>query len=315
MWDFSHVEPTFKKYVQDKGIEYDPAHPLDGLDEIGAGEMLKRAFTYMKPVGEPENSPKNPRLEQAKNLATFSGRDQSTASRWYQGKFSEDALFNGIFPVLCDAYVKAFCEPGYEDCSGFADEYQSRGYTLKRECIELVPLADGVSLYEGHTFLHTFEIELRALAILLTGEQDPHIYRNPVGWESIDNRRSRERYKRAVVRLAASALQGYELSRLADIAEDYLRLRVYEMEDWERGRTDKATDQQVLERFGIASHVKEHRHTTDAATYDEWAENFERVAAMLATEADLRRQRDGSATEIERRVEKYMQEGEKWDMG
>lgn len=308
LWRFSDVEPTFKKYVKDRGIKYDPDSPLRGLSDSGAGgedgedkaagEMVKRAFTAIDKT-----------YSQQKNVVADFHVSQSRVSDWYRGNFKQDALFNTIFPALCDAYVKAFCGP---EVSEYEDSFDhSRSYYLERTAAE--PVANSLSGYKGPGWRSEVEIELRALSILLKGAEDPHIYKNPVHWITGGMRHSKEAYYRAAIRLASSMLGGWELERLGKIAEDYMHLRVCEIEEFDRGHVYAGRDYQIIRKYGIDELLKPYGiYTSDAAEYDELAAMFEKAALELTEYEDLPRLRDGASAEIESRYQRDRREYEEW---
>lgn len=288
-WDFQHVKPILVEYLQGRGLACEPSGPLDIISGDEPGKFVRRAFVAL-----------NPDYKRPKNLAADAHVEKSTVSRWYGNHVSEGMIANGIFPALCDAYVRAFCE---SEGNGFRMKHAERRQLAGDAYIEHYE-STGVPIVE--------QVERAALSYLLLGREDPRITKSPLGLQDdYGLKESKLGFAREVLRLAAVTLRGDILYSLARTAYDYLELQMLLDED--EGWNSQGFIGGNIERESITKNIKgRHGYSDNAGEFEIWAKQFQRAWLDQCEDIDLLDVKEGADEAIARRADTFKRRAEEW---
>ena len=172
-WDFEEVEYILRDHAEDNGEEYDEKKPLDFIGEHAG----RRALDGLGLT--------------ARQIQPYSGYEYATVSGWFRaGRDPSGTTFrDGIFPTLCEAYVRLHeQDPQYQEAR---DAYLAGG-DIDEE--------------------YRLAVERKIATLFCTGLLETKEERER------EHELDREAYHRAVLRFASVYLEGHELHALADVA-------------------------------------------------------------------------------------------------
>lgn len=171
-WNYAEVEYILQDYARSVGTTYDERKPLSFIGK-SAG---RRALDGLGLT--------------AKQIHTYSGFEYATVTGWFRiGRDPSSPTFkNGIFPALCEAYVRLHeQEPQHQNAR---DAYVKSGHMDED---------------------YRIAVERKIATLVCTGALVTREERVS------EYERDRESYHRAVLRFASVYLNGRELHSLADV--------------------------------------------------------------------------------------------------